>query len=100
MIGSLHSWIQNRSKINYKYPKEGTRKKSFAMNDHVKTSQTLKFGKRKCKILSDFCPRSVHNESANIMMNITLKLEALQSEMNYLKTKINEPAESQTKIEI
>ena len=100
MIGSLHSWIQNRSKINYKYPKEGARKKSFAKNNQVKMSRTLKIGKRKCKILSDFGSKSVRNKSANLLMTITHKLEALQSEMKYLKTEIYERTESQTKIEM
>ena len=99
MIGSLHSWIQNRSNINYKYPKEGARAKFFAMNNQDETLRTLKIGKQKCKILNDSGSRSVRYLSANLM-NISHQLEALQSEMKCLKAEIFDRTESQTKIEI
>ena len=100
MIGSLHSWIQNRSKIDYKCPKEVSKENSRSTNNQIKLSRTLKIGKRKCKISSSFRPRSVRIESFDIHMNITDKLEALQSEIKYLKTKVYERTESKTKIEI
>ena len=100
MIGFLHSWIQNRSKINYKYPKEGAREKSFAINNQVNTSRTLRIGKRKCKILTDFRSRAVCNESSDNLKNIIHKLEALQSEINHLKMQNYERTESKTNIDI